>query len=75
MVNLTNRVKIASDVVNVLLDNKELAGLVGKTISQFFFARHEFTAEQKAQLDAHFDDLSSREARLQDEIADTKLGA
>lgn len=74
MKSLTSRVKVASDVVNVLLDNKELAGLVGKTISQFFFARHEFTAEQKAQLDAHFDDLSAREDRLKDEIAGSKLG-
>jgi len=68
MKSLTSRVKVASDVINVLLDNKELAGLVGKTISQFFFSRHEFTAEEKAQLDAHFDDLSAREARLESEI-------
>lgn len=69
MNSLESKVKVAAGVINVILDNKELAGLVGKTISQFFFMRHEFTDEQKAQLDAHFDDLSAREARLHDEIA------
>lgn len=65
---LEQLIKRAAAVTAVLVDNPEVAGLVGKTLADFFFRKGEFTAEQKAHIDAHFDDLSAREARLQAEI-------
>lgn len=66
--SLDQIVKKVAAVTAVLVDNQEVAGLVGKTLADFFFRKGKFTAEQKADLDAHFDDLSARESRLQDEI-------
>lgn len=70
MKNLQSKVKLVSDVVDAVLGSP-IAGLVGKTIAQALFTRGEFTADERAQLDAHFDDLVAREARLQAEIDGT----
>lgn len=67
--NATKEVERIERVINVLVDNRELAGLVGKTVADWILRRKAYEPEEQAQLEANRDRLAAELAVLDAEIS------